>query len=157
MDLRFATSFGGNYEVAILNTAQKVQEIMTDGYCSAGCSIRESDSQGQWPVHTKISCPLYPCFPLLLQEEEKSIVSLLPSRSNKEGNSCYYDLNQSPTTKDSRKFVFPDISFETIGESTEGGENGPDYQQSVWHNHPLVAQHQYIASYSTVSPKQQWQ
>lgn len=74
MDLRFATAEGfGGIIVAILNTAQKVQEIMTDGYCSAGCSTKKVILRGQWPVHTKISCPLYPCFPCCCKRKKRAV------------------------------------------------------------------------------------
>ena len=94
----------GNYEVAILNTAQKVQEITTDGYCSAGCSTKKVILRDNGQCTLKSHVLYIHAFPCCCKRKKRAVFHFcLPDLTR--GNSCYYDLNQSPTTKDSRKFV----------------------------------------------------
>lgn len=145
----------GNYEVAISNTAQKIQEIMTDGYCSAGYSTKKimRRDNGQCTLKSHVLC--IHAFPCCCKRKKRAVFHFcLPDLTRR--NSCYYNLNQSPTTKDSQKFVFQTSTLKLQQRAQKVVKMVPTTNK---HSDTTILRstNQYIASYSTVSPKQQWQ
>ena len=145
----------GSYEVAISNTAQKIQEIMADGYCSAGCSTKKMmrRDSGQCTLTSHVLC--IHASPCCCKRKKRAVFHFcLPDLTRR--NSCYCNLNQSPTTKDSQKFVSQTSTLklqQRVQKVVKMVLTTNKHSGTII----LLSTNQYIASYSTVSPRQQWQ